>query len=482
MDGHLTYPPTDEQALILEAARKTPDNLIIQALAGAAKTSTLVRLGRALPSTPILCLAFNKRIAVEMKERLSSNCSAKTLNGLGHQIWGHHVGLRNLSLERDKVYNIFSALVEELKGGDKEEAFALFSETLRAINEAKTAGYIPKILGNETRLMNEDELFAWMDEAPTSLQQELIVRASIISAEQAHRGKIDFNDQILLPTVYPVSFEKFSPPLLMVDEAQDLSALNHAMLRKLVRRRIIAVGDSRQAIYGFRGAHGNSMELLRETFSMQEFTLTLTFRCPKSVVEEARWRAPAIRCPETQDEGEVKTLGEWDETSLPHNAAVICRNNAPLFSLALRLMKCGRMPQILGADIGKNLLKILKKFGEGSLPQAEVFDKSEEWRELKLTKSRDPGRIHDQAECLRVFAEQAPTLSGAIAYAEHLFNSEGPIKLMTIHKSKGLEFDHVFILDKGLIRLKQDQEKNLLYVAQTRAKKTLTYVKLEDFQ
>jgi ATP-dependent exoDNAse (exonuclease V) beta subunit len=84
---------------------------------------------------------------------------------------------------------------------------------------------------------------------------------------------------------------------------------------------------------------------------------------------------------------------------------------------------------------------------------------------------------------MRIFASAAQDLGGALAYAEHIFNSSGPVKLMTAHKSKGLEFDHVFILDRDLIRTdKHQQEKNLLYVAQSRAKRTLTYITTEGFE
>jgi ATP-dependent exoDNAse (exonuclease V) beta subunit len=82
---------------------------------------------------------------------------------------------------------------------------------------------------------------------------------------------------------------------------------------------------------------------------------------------------------------------------------------------------------------------------------------------------------------LRIFAAQGETLGDALAYAEHLFNSQGSIQLMTGHKSKGLEFDTVFILDRDLIRLDEGQEKNLLYVCQTRAKDSLFYVSSDNF-
>ena len=466
------FAPTEEQLLIREAARSTKDNLLISALAGAAKTSTLVLLAKALPTTPILCLAFNKKIAQEMKERLSSNCQAKTLNGLGHQVWMQTTGKR-LTIESSKTYNILSSLINDLPDRDKNNIYPLIGETIKAIDAGKTAGYVPSSF-TSTALMSEDDLFAWLDEAPTPLQEDLIIRASEMSVKQAFEGLIDFNDQILLPTVFPATFPQF--PLVMVDEAQDLSALNHATLHKLARQRIFAVGDACQAIYGFRGAHENSMDLLRETFKMRELTLSISFRCPQNVVKEAQWRAPHMQWGPAAAEGVVRSLERWSAADIPLAAAIICRNNAPIFRLALKLIQSGRYPEIVGNDIGKALLKILKKLGDEKMKQEQVLEKIAQWKAAKLAKSRSPGSIADQAECLMLFAEQGETLGAAIAFAEHLINSAGPVKMLTIHKSKGLEFDHVLILDKDLIRTTEAQERNLLYVAITRAKQTLTYV------
>ena len=66
----------------------------IKALAGAAKTSTLVLIAKALPNVRMLCLAFNKKIATEMEARLPSNCTAMTLNSLGHRTWAECSGRR----------------------------------------------------------------------------------------------------------------------------------------------------------------------------------------------------------------------------------------------------------------------------------------------------------------------------------------------------------------------------------------------------
>ncbi|RKT38000.1 RecQ family ATP-dependent DNA helicase [Thiocapsa rosea] len=52
--------------------------------------------------------------------------------------------------------------------------------------------------------------------------------------------------------------------------------------------------------------------------------------------------------------------------------------------------------------------------------------------------------------------------------------ANGPLVLMTAHRAKGLEFDHVLILDSGGWQSGSDDERRLFYVAMTRARKTLT--------
>ena len=69
------FTPTEEQLSILEFVKSSDENLILQALAGAAKTTTLVMIAETLKKQMVLCLAFNKKIAVEMEERLPGNCN-----------------------------------------------------------------------------------------------------------------------------------------------------------------------------------------------------------------------------------------------------------------------------------------------------------------------------------------------------------------------------------------------------------------------
>lgn len=477
----MSFAPTPEQLAVVEAVRSTSDNIILTALAGAAKTSTLILIAQAIPKVPILSIAFNKAIATEMKERLPANCTSTTLNSLGHRMWGDTLGKR-LSLDTKKNYNNLASLVNQLPDGERSVIYERFSDLLRIIEAGKTCGYIPDEYSSKAKpLMTDADFFdEWLDEDLPELERQLVRDATRLSLDQSFAGKIDFSDQLLLPTVFPASFIRY--PLIMIDEAQDLSALNHAMLRKLVKGRIIAVGDPNQSIYGFRGAHQNSMGLLRNTFSMKEFPLTVTFRCPIAVVEAARFRAPTMQYPTWAQPGEVRKFHSWTPQDIPDGAAIICRNNAPLFSIALQLIRAKRYPELKGNDIVRSLVKLLSKFGDRSLPQAEAIAKAEAWRERKLKRARSDGTgaIHDQFECLLALLQSGETLGEAIIFAEHLSSATGTVLLMTGHKAKGLEFDNVFFLDEELCR-DRDQDKNLRYVIITRAKSILTYIYSEGF-
>lgn len=474
----MNFELTEEQAIIRAAGRETKDNLIIRALAGAAKTSTLIVLARAI-QVPILSIAFNVKVAKEMKERMPGNVTAKTLNSVGHTAWGKALG-RRLVIDKDKVYNICKDLVDKLPGDQKSEGYEIFSDLMQNVRMGKTSGFLPKNFPGRG-LINEEEFLASLDEEPTPLMEELVLEASRISARQALSGMCDFDDQILMPTTCGGVFEQF--PLVLLDESQDFSELNHVMLSKFCKNRVIAVGDENQSIYGFRGAHQNSMDLLEQTFSMKRFGLTVCFRCPTSVIKEAHFRTPHMQARPDAPEGQVRRLTKWSVADLHEDAVILCRNNAPLFKMAITLLKNERYPELVGADIGKSLIKIMKKLGPSTLEIADAESLLVQWRETKLEKSRNPGSIIDQFECIKVFFDQATTLGGAIAYAEMLLSRGGAVRLMTIHKAKGLEFPNIYLLDRELIRTANStQEKNLLYVGITRAKETLTYIDTENFE
>lgn len=484
---------TPEQIVIIDAARLTSDNLLINALAGAAKSTTLEFICKYVTDIPILSLAFNKRIADELSKRLPSTVACKTLNALGHQVWGSNLGKR-LTLAVDKDRQIFKDAIESLPKREQSEYWERYSEINSSIRCAVNHGWVPNGMFDTAEHMTDDDEFAdgiadeiFNEDVPgwimDYLRQHMKTRIGM-----AYSGVIDFADQLYMPTIFGGTFPRF--PLVMVDEVQDLSQLNHRFVERLVTKRLIAVGDPWQSIYGFRGASRSGMHFMKKKFSMTEFSLSYSFRCPRAVVRKAQARVPHMKFPEWAPEGAVTYIdGDWAAASIPDGAAIICRNNAPLFRVALELIKAGRGIKLLGADIGPGLIKVLRKLGPETMDAKAVHTAIDRWESEGLRKARNQGSVVDRAECLRVFVEQGPTLAAAIAYATHLFETDGPIQLMSGHKSKGLEFDIVYHLDPWRIPSKfadtdaqRDQELNVRYVIETRAKKELRLVSADQLR
>ncbi len=477
------FTPTSEQIAIINAAKDDSTNLAVIARAGAAKTSSLVLLAEALPETDILCLAFNKAIAEEMTERLPPNCEAKTLHGLGYKAWWQFIRTKCKVNDR-KIYYLLKDLIDDLDGDDRSDAYGSMAETLDFIKKGKATGYLPdSYQGHWRPLCGDDDFFASLPMEPTYLQMSLVQDVSALSFKMALSGEIDFDDMIFCPAICSVSWP--TPTLTLIDEAQDLSPINHHILKKIVRnRRIIAVGDPCQAIYGFRGADADSMDRLIKMFDMDILHLTISFRCARSICDNAKWRAPDMRSPEWAEDGEVSRPIDWSAESLALGDAIICRNNAPLFSMAIRMIECDLLPEIAGKDIAGPLKKIMKKLGSPKQLKIAVIYALDEWRDKELRRARDgaKGNIHDKHACILIMLERTKTLGDATAYLDHLLARDGRIHLMTGHKSKGLEFDTVFFLDANLCRIDRDQDANIKYVIETRAKKRLIYVSVATFE
>jgi superfamily I DNA/RNA helicase len=265
-----------------------------------------------------------------------------------------------------------------------------------------------------------------------------------------------------MPAVFGGVFPRF--PLVLIDEYQDLNPVNLALVDHLVKLRVIGVGDDAQSIYGFRGAVQGGMATAIEKFKMAELPLSTSFRCPRAIVENARWRVPEFKW--IKPGGHVEHLKDLATSDISDDAVILCRNNAPLFSTALRLLSIGRSVSVAGSDIGPKLIGLMRKLGPESLNQDQAIGAINDWKAEKVDKGSTTAE--DMASCMRVFVDAGSDLGQAIRYAEHVLSQKGSIRLMTGHKAKGLEWKTVFHLDPWLCR-EEEQDRNLRYVIQTRS-------------
>jgi ATP-dependent DNA helicase UvrD/PcrA len=473
---------TEEQLHIIDLVARYPkQNLCINAYAGTGKTTALEMLCEYL-TEPVLYLVFNKNNRIEAQERFAKKVEngvrfppyeIKTVNGLGYGVWRQtYPG----APDARKCGNIFREIAKDLPKSERNEANDSYSAILSAVGLAKSFGYVPEgKFPNAKRLIEAEAFFAQLDEEPSDLFQEIVNEILLSSIKAAYSGNIDFDDQIYMPTLFGGAWPRF--PTVIVDEFQDFNAVNHEMLSKLKGSRIIAVGDPFQSIYAFRGAVQNGMRKAKERFDMMEASLSVCFRCPSEIVRNAHWRVPDLKW--VKEGGYVEHLSTAAFNNFPDGCAIICRNNAPLFSLALKLLASGRSVSVRGSDLGPKVVAIMKKLGPESLPQEDLLDRIEEWRIEKL--ERGSKSADDTADCMRVFAGVGQTLRHAIAYAEDLFRQSGTIYLTTGHKAKGLEWGVVSHLDPWIIG-ESDQELNLRYVIQTRSKGEYYEINTTDIQ
>lgn len=490
-DGRLvkTLEATAEQEEIIDyACSPGTQNLLIEALAGAAKTSTLRFLCKYMTVEPTISLAFNKRIADEMAKVLPGHVRCATMNSVGHRVWATAVGKR-LIVDTKKNYNLVREAIDALPRHQKEDAYEAFGDMTKAISKAKLSGFVPGDVTMGKSLLTRNQFFGSLEEAPDDWFISMVESCLAKGIVQAYAGLVDFDDQIYMPTLFGGAFPQFKR--VLGDEAQDFSRLNQVMLEKLVGPQtwLAAVGDPWQSIYAFRGADTASMSWLARRFNMHKMGLSVSFRCPITVVENAHSRVPHMRYPEWAKQGTVRSLSPWSQSDIPDGAAIICRNNAPLMSCALRLLREGRGVKLMGTDLGPQLVKTLKKMGDLTLTQEAVLARIDAWERDKLARAQDAGSISDRAECLRVFARFGKTLGAAVDFCERTFRSDGNIQLMSGHKAKGLEFDHVFHLDPHRIPSPWskegealEQERNIKYVIETRPREALYFIKLEEFE
>jgi superfamily I DNA/RNA helicase len=462
---------TEQQSHILSLARGTNDNILITALAGTGKSTMLELIEQARPAAPILYLSFGKLDSQKAAERVGDTTTVRTFNSLGHRIWNQYVG-RNCKPDITKCANIYKGFINAAPSNKRKDLWEIYSQVLDGVQKAKALGYIPS-----THAMAKQSACAWadvieaMEEAPDPFVRANVDKILTASIKAAYDGQIDFDDQVYMASLFGGTFPSF--PLVLGDEAQDWNPINWVMYDKLVKSsRGILVGDPNQSIYAFRGAVPQALARAQRRYAMVSAGLTVSFRCPRRIVEHVHWHVPDFRW--NKEGGSVVNLGQLTCSDVHGSATFICRNNAPLYRLALLFLGAGHSVNVQGADIGPRLLNQMKRLTKEDTPRAKVLELISEWeytREIKGSKT-----AKDTAECMRVFASHGANLGQALVYAKHLFAQEGKLVFTTGHKAKGREWDTVFIVDNHLLRSGEDQEDNLAYVMATRSANQLYYI------
>jgi len=478
---------TPQQVAFVEELKSSSTNLILEALAGTGKTYTMVEGVKALPSTlSVTACAFNKKIATELQTRMPAHVWSRTLNSLGHSAVAGLLGKRQLQVDSGKVFKV----VDELGYSNS------FPTLTRIVGLAKAHGIVPKgSIGEPTGLLPDtDETWQDMIEEADMDNGEEVLPLTIAarnvlreSTKQAFGGVLDFDDQLYISALWGAPLRKAD--VVLIDEAQDISPIQRRMLARMAVR-LVAVGDRHQAIYGFRGADHSSMSNIKRDFDAKPLPLTISFRCPKEVVRAAQAYVPEFEAHAAAAQGHVADLPSWTTSTFSPQDAIVCRNNAPIVRLAMSFIAARIPVVVLGRDFGTGLKRLVNKTKAETLDQ--LYVRLEDWLATETQKWTIRGKPGKAASCAdRVDTILALSDGGSIqdliTNIDRIFSDkQAAVTLCTIHKAKGLEWNRVFWLDPELIPSKYAtskgaklQEHNLAYVAITRAKKELYYIRSE---
>lgn len=480
---------------IFKAIEDGKNSLVIEAVAGSGKTTTIVKATEKidLKTRKTIFIAFNKKIVEELNTKLPKGISASTFNSVGWNAWRNFIGFKKqIEIDSKKTLNIVNRKFSE----DDNEKYGLLVAKL--VSYAKSAGLTPDSENSEwlnvidhhqiDNDLEPNEINRWIDLAKKTLQVSIDIADRIC----------DFDDQIYMPWYHNITFPKYD--VVIVDEAQDTNFPQKCILRMLLRNNgiVVAVGDSRQGIYGFRGAGANSMAEIKNEFEAVAMPLSICYRCAKSIVKEAQKYNPDIQYWDQSPEGTVVTLQKYSEDTFLNTDAIICRKNAPLLEMAYSFIGRRIPVNLLGRDIATNLLALVKKISKKNTPIKEFNDKMKLWKDTEIERLNSLGEekkaenILDRVKCIEVVLHNCEEIVDTDALKREIESicskeNRNAITLCSFHKSKGAEWNRVFILDFNTsVRADKEwkvaEENNLRYVAVTRAKQNLFFIESKKWE
>lgn len=506
----MAFVPSAQQAAFLDWVSNGSGSCVLEAVAGAGKTTTLIEAVQRTGGN-VAILAYNKKIADEIGGKLKARgidwktAEASTVHAFGMRTF--RKSYPKVKVDGYKVTDIIAlALREQAATWEDVAPFAADIAKMVGLAKQRALGIFGKIEDTKPWFDIIEHFDLFDDEEADKVILQIIKFGQLILAKSnANTDVVDFDDMIYMPLIKRMKFWGFR--WVFVDEAQDTNPARRAMIRAMLAPggRVVAVGDRHQAIYGFTGADADSLDLIAADFNASRLPLTTTYRCPQAVVSFAQQWVRHIECGEGAPAGTVGKIAFadlLDMKNLGGEDAILCRNTKPLVALAFQLIRQNVACRVEGRDIGVGLIKLATKWKTAkTLNGLEAF--LQKWQDAQVMRAlakRQEAKAQeamDKAATIHVIMDQCRSknlhaVSDVVDAIKNLFadNIEHMLTLSTIHKSKGREWTNVFWFDRaGTLPSKYarqawqiEQEINLCYVAATRAKENLIEVVMEKIK
>jgi len=501
---------TEEQLAIFEkvAGMEPGSSLAVKARAGTGKTTTaiesLFHIRRPGEDNRAAFLAFNKKNGAELNRKTPGNVRGATF----------HAMAMSILKKNPDVGKMWKLAKKKIEG----RRYKLRAPAVQLASLGKNLGIglpggVPDRLDIWEQLVTE---YGIRHQKRFSVEEVAFEARSLFEVSLRDFSTLDFDD--FLYSVARDGVGAGFKPLdwLYVDEFQDSNPTQMLMMDQIRKAsdghtRFVLIGDPKQAIYGWRGAGVHSFDLGVRRYKADVLPLTTSWRCPQKVILSAQELVPDIRARPEAPEGEVLsvTANAFDVAEVQDGDVVLCRNNAPLFSLALEAVDRGRAVHVAGKGLDRKIQKVFERlFGSTKRRSRDPNDRSvfsdeivrvgDEYKDRPFAKAlildevlaarsvwdilrrtSDPWQDHEE------FYQDAETQLRKLFFDPSGGKPARGVVLSTIHMSKGMEWDNVYFYQPELIPSKAsqalggwhlEQEANLDYVARTRAKNRLIFV------
>lgn len=503
------FPASEYQQKIFAEVECGAGNMVITAAAGSAKTTTIENCMRFIHGNKrVLYVAFNISTVDKLKTEMGGgeNIEIYTFHGLGSRILTEN-GIFGSGREIDDFK--YSRYIKENLTSltDFGEVDSLGVNVFEYVdNIRRLVGYARYYLKMTVREIKDvSEIYGIV---PIRDEFEVVRKCLIWGKENTE--SIDHTDLIWLPNVLNLTTKKYTYDYIFIDEAQDMTLARQGLIDKVFRRgaRFIAVGDKKQQINVWCGATEESLDNYVKRPNTKVFNLPISYRIPKVVEPLAKKYSPDIVAGPCAKEGVIRTdVSPMDARA---NDLVLCRMSSNLIELYLKYIKGNKSAYLKGSDsyrekyeemiLGTGAKRIDQYCAtkDGLMPKLYTmfFDNVKNTME-RLNIDEDEALSHpdvvnmmDSIQAIRVLGEGFTTVDELLVKIRTIFCKEkkDAIVLSTIHKAKGLEAKNVFILAPSLLenpafartKWEFESEKNLAYVAITRASETLNFIKEDE--
>lgn len=454
---------TDEQKAIIEST----GDIKINAVAGAGKTTTLVGYAQKRPQSKILYLGFNKTVREEAKKKFAhlSNVTCETAHSLAYR----HI--TKLGYKIGDGLNVMS-IINQCKLTKNKDVYALAFHIIKAFS---------CYCNSEKRNMKEIDYTIGLDAEAKSFFKKH--SETILMHTRNLLAAMNNKEIGMTHDFYLKKFQSLSPNLdydvILFDEAQDSSNVMLDIFKNSNGTKVI-VGDTHQQIYSWRYAI-NSLDKV----DYKSYNLNTSFRFDENIANLAK---AILDCKyditDLKYDG-VEIIGSGKGTS-GRQKAFLGRTNFGLIAKALEL----NMPKIhfeghinsyLNSDSGTSIYDIYN-LNQNELDRIKnpiiksMKDMNELFQYIEDTGDR---QLKPMADLVKTYGRRLPFLLSEIKNS-HVDKKEANYIFSTCHKSKGMEYDTVELLN-DFIDLndfdddpRMSEEINLLYVAATRTKSSLT--------